>query len=152
MFQDFFYSPIGIVYIQANDQAIFDIGIIDKEVDTIPNHLTAICKTQLREYFAGSRTSFSLPLQLQGTAFEQAIYQTLRTIIFGTTISYGELAKKAGYPRAARAVGSAMQKNKLMLVVPCHRVLAAKNHLGGFAISLEKKKWLLHHENSSFKE
>jgi methylated-DNA-[protein]-cysteine S-methyltransferase len=104
-----------------------------------------LCETerQLAEYFAGKRTRFDLPLEPRGTQFQKKIWQALREIPFGQTRSYLDLAKAAGSPKAARAVGAANGKNPLSIVVPCHRVIGADGRLNGFAAGVEIKATLL---------
>jgi methylated-DNA-[protein]-cysteine S-methyltransferase len=101
---------------------------------------------QLEEYFAGTRREFDLPLDPQGTPFQQAAWMVLRTIPYGRTISYGQQAMQLGDPKKARAVGAANGKNPLSIVVPCHRVIGSTGHLTGFGGGLEAKSWLLDHE------
>jgi methylated-DNA-[protein]-cysteine S-methyltransferase len=98
---------------------------------------------QLEEYFAGERREFSLPLQPVGTPFQKAVWAALRTIPYGATISYGELARRIGQPSAARAVGAANGANPLPIIVPCHRVIGADRSLTGFGGGLETKRFLL---------
>ena len=97
---------------------------------------------QLREYFAGDRKEFTVPLRLQGTAFQCAVWQQLQKIPYGETGSYGQIAAQLGKPGAARAVGNACNKNNFLILIPCHRVCAAKN-MGGFALDLKIKQYLL---------
>lgn len=97
---------------------------------------------QLEEYFAGRRTEFDLPLKVSGTEFQRAVWQQLQKIPYGETRSYGQIAAVIGNPGAARAVGNACNKNKFLIVIPCHRVCAAQN-IGGFALDLELKRQLL---------
>ena len=107
---------------------------------------------QLTKYFAGQKIKkWNIPLFPQGTAFQQKVWKILYRIPYGHTLSYSELAKKAGYTKAVRAVGSACGKNPWLIVVPCHRVLA-KNGLGGFALGLQVKKYLLNKEKSKVDE
>jgi methylated-DNA-[protein]-cysteine S-methyltransferase len=101
---------------------------------------------QLRAYFAGERRDFDLPLALDGTPFQQRVWAALRDIPFGTTISYGELAKRVGQPTASRAVGAANGRNPIAVIVPCHRVIGADGRLTGFGGGLNRKRWLLQHE------
>jgi methylated-DNA-[protein]-cysteine S-methyltransferase len=101
---------------------------------------------QFREYFAGERTRFDLPLALEGTPFQKRAWSVLRRIPYGRTLTYGEQAVRMGSPRAARAAGSANGKNPVAVVVPCHRVVAAGGSLGGFGAGLPVKAWLLRHE------
>ena len=102
---------------------------------------------QLREYFAGHRKQFDLPLAPQGTAFQKSVWRQLQQIPYGITISYGELAKRVGNPNASRAVGSANGKNPLPIVIPCHRVIAGGGKLGGFSGGLDVKQILLRIES-----
>lgn len=101
---------------------------------------------QLEEYFAGTRREFDLPLDPMGTPFQQSVWMVLRLIPYGTTMSYGEQARRLGDPNKARAVGAANGKNPLSIVVPCHRVIGSTGHLTGFGGGLEAKSWLLDHE------
>jgi len=103
--------------------------------------------SQLEEYFAGTRREFDLPLDPAGTAFQQSAWNVLRTIPYGTTISYGQQAEQLGDPNKARAVGAANGKNPLSIVVPCHRVVGSNGQLTGFAGGLDVKSWLLDHEH-----
>ena len=98
---------------------------------------------QLSEYFAGRRTDFDLSLAPAGTAFQRAVWQRLREIPYAQTISYGELARRVGNPKAARAVGSANGANPLPIVIPCHRVIAGDGTVGGFGGGLPTKQILL---------
>src|SRR5579872_1493286 len=98
---------------------------------------------QLREYFAGERAEFDLPLAPEGTAFQRSVWRQLQEIPYGETISYGELARRVGNPKASRAVGSANGANPLPIVIPCHRVIAGDGTLGGFGGGLQTKETLL---------
>jgi methylated-DNA-[protein]-cysteine S-methyltransferase len=106
-------------------------------------------KKELADYFRGVPTTFStLPLDPRGTPFQLRVWQELRQIPWGRTISYQELAVRAGNPRACRAVGQANGANPLPLIIPCHRVIAADGSLGGYSSGLHRKKWLLEHEGA----
>lgn len=98
---------------------------------------------QLAEYFDGKRIHFDLPLAPEGTAFQRSVWRQLQEIPFGVTISYGELARRVGNPKASRAVGSANGANRLPIVIPCHRVIAGDGTLGGFSGGLPTKQTLL---------
>jgi methylated-DNA-[protein]-cysteine S-methyltransferase len=98
---------------------------------------------QLNDFFSGKRQSFSLPLDLEGTAFQKKVWEALLTIPFGETRSYGEIAKQIEKPKAVRAVGAASGKNRISIVVPCHRVIGSTGKLTGFAGGLETKARLL---------
>ncbi|MDP8979169.1 MAG: methylated-DNA--[protein]-cysteine S-methyltransferase [Acidobacteriota bacterium] len=98
---------------------------------------------QLREYFEGGRSEFELPLAPAGTQFQKAVWCRLREIPYGETISYGELAKRVGNPKASRAVGAANGQNPIPIVIPCHRVIGANGKLTGFGGGLPVKEALL---------
>lgn len=101
---------------------------------------------QLEEYFAGRRREFDLPLRLEGTAFQQRVWQVLMEIPYGVTWSYGELARRIDNPNASRAVGLANGRNPISILVPCHRVIGADGSLTGYGGGVERKRWLLAHE------
>ena len=101
---------------------------------------------QVADYFSGRRLSFDLPLELRGTSFQLRVWQELTRIPFAETRSYGDIAEQIGQPSAYRAVGNANGKNRIPLIVPCHRVLAAGGKLGGFTGGIGLKKRLLAHE------
>jgi methylated-DNA-[protein]-cysteine S-methyltransferase len=106
----------------------------------------AQAKQQLTDYFAGSLTEFNLPVQVQGTIFQQRVWEALSTIPYGTTMSYGEVAQQIGKPNASRAVGLANGQNPVSIIVPCHRVVGASGKLTGYGGGIERKQWLLNHE------
>jgi methylated-DNA-[protein]-cysteine S-methyltransferase len=113
-----------------------------------PTHavLAQAC-TQLGEYFAGQRRQFTLPLDLShGTPFQQQVWHALVAIGWGQTTQYGQLAQQLGRPQAARAVGMAVGRNPVSIIVPCHRVLGADGSLTGYAGGLDRKQDLLHRE------
>ncbi len=101
---------------------------------------------QLAEYFEGERTVFDVPLDPVGTAFQRSAWDALRSIPYGTTVSYGEQAERMGDRRKARAVGAANGRNPISIVVPCHRVVGANGALTGFAGGTDTKAWLIAHE------
>jgi len=101
----------------------------------------------LEDYFHGNPAPFpSLDLDLQGTSFQLRVWQELRKIPYGETITYRELARRLGNPKASRAVGQACGANPVPLIIPCHRVIAADGSLGGYSSGLERKRWLQRHE------
>jgi methylated-DNA-[protein]-cysteine S-methyltransferase len=102
--------------------------------------------TQIREYFEGRRKEFDLPLDLHGTTMQQRVWKRLLEVPFGQTLTYGELAKRAGSPKAARAAGAACGANPVWLVVPCHRIVGSTGNLQGYGGGLWRKKALLEHE------
>ena len=119
------------------------------ELETgLGSEVLAQAREQLNEYFARSRTTFDLPLDPAGSPFERRVWEALRAIPYGSTVSYGELARRLGDPRATRAVGAANGKNPIPIIVPCHRVVGARGELTGFGGGLDRKRWLLEHEGA----
>lgn len=116
------------------------------ETDDAARVVLQTATTQLEEYFAGDRQEFDLPLAPVGTDFQRAVWMLLRDIGFGTTTTYGRLALALGRPNASRAVGAAVGRNPIGLIVPCHRVLGESGALTGYAGGIERKTWLLQHE------
>ncbi len=142
-------SPLGVTKIIGDENGIASITILNNHEslsDIIPEVLEDAVY-QLKEYFAEERKSFSLTLNPQGTEFQKKVWDELLNIPFGKTISYLELSKKLGDPKAIRAVAAANGKNPLWIVVPCHRVIGSDGSLTGYAGGLHRKKWLLEHEN-----
>ncbi|HEX8955932.1 MAG TPA: methylated-DNA--[protein]-cysteine S-methyltransferase [Burkholderiaceae bacterium] len=101
---------------------------------------------QIEEFFAGTREHFDLPLDLRGTPFQQEVWRQLLRIPYGTTVSYGEHARAVGRPKAARAVGAAIGRNPVSIIVPCHRVVGSNGSLTDYAGGLARKRMLLEHE------
>ena len=141
-------TPLGITKIIGDENGISEISVLDEgEIsDKIPLELQEAVN-QLRDYFDGSRTDFTLKLNPKGTDFQQTVWKELGNIPFGKTMSYLDLAKKLGDPKVIRAAASANGKNPLWIVVPCHRVIGTDGSLTGYAGGLWRKKWLLEHEN-----
>lgn len=129
-------------------------GPVSQSEDLFPNHLMPVIEAVRQEvsaYFTGVPTHFAtLTLDPQGTPFQLRVWQELRRIPWGQTISYGELARRVGNPKASRAVGQANAVNPIPLIVPCHRVIAADGSLGGYSSGLDRKRWLLRHEGFRF--
>ncbi|WPY98799.1 methylated-DNA--[protein]-cysteine S-methyltransferase [Christiangramia sp. OXR-203] len=141
-------TPLGIATITGDENGVQEIKVDDStdESSETPEILqTAIL--QLQEYFSGRRQQFDLKLNPKGTDFQKKVWEELRNIPYGTTISYLELSRKLGDEKAIRAVASANGKNPLWIVVPCHRVIGSDGSLTGYAGGLHRKKWLLDLEN-----
>jgi methylated-DNA-[protein]-cysteine S-methyltransferase len=148
-------SPVGKVLLTANDRAITGLYLENQkyfpslaETAEAPSPILDLAQTQLAEYFALQRQRFDLPIAPQGTAFQQQVWQLLQQIPFGETISYGTLAQWYGQPKASRAVGAANGRNPISIIVPCHRVVASTGKLTGYAGGLDRKQWLLTHEQT----
>jgi methylated-DNA-[protein]-cysteine S-methyltransferase len=148
-------SPVGALTVVASDagvRAILWPGDDPARVRLIeaiedPGHrVIAATVVQLVEYFGGDRTEFDVPLDAVGTDFQRRAWAALRTIAYGTTVSYAEQAERMGDRRKARAVGAANGRNPISIIVPCHRVIGANGALTGFAGGTDTKAWLLAHE------
>ena len=146
-------TPLGITKITGDSDGLTSITILNSEeqlTDIIPESLEDAVY-QLNEYFNGSRKTFDLDLNPEGTDFQKRVWLRLQNIPFGKTTSYLELSRSLGDVKAIRAVAAANGKNPLWIVVPCHRVIGSDDSLTGYAGGLHRKKWLLEHE-SPFKQ
>ena len=137
-------SSIGPLTIAVNGEgAVESIWFGRKEMDANGGAACRHVVVQLREYLEGGRTAFDLELAPRGTAFQLAVWNELLTIPYGTTISYGELARRIGKPDAIRAVGAANGANPIPIVIPCHRVIGSNGSLTGYGGGLDIKRALL---------
>lgn len=150
MYYCYLDTPIGELLLAGEDGALAMIGFPkgsmrrDPEADWIYNEKPlATARQQLEEYFAGARKEFDLPLTLAGTEFQVSVLKALLEIPYGKTVSYGDIAKRIGRPRAVRAVGAANGRNPIPIVVPCHRVIGSSGDLTGFGGGLDTKEALL---------
>ena len=153
-------TPLGKLVLTSSGTALTGVYFPTSRRGPAPTHQTgwvevngegaeaellARARTQLDEYFARTRTTFDLPVEALGSAFEHRVWNALRTIPYGTTTTYGELGRQLG-DRHSRAVSLANDRNPIPIIVPCHRVIGAKGELTGFSGGLEQKRWLLEHE------
>jgi methylated-DNA-[protein]-cysteine S-methyltransferase len=147
-FTGYYSSPIGLLQIKNTQTHICEISFVDKI--TTPsfktNSLTENCIHQLDEYFNGKQNAFDLNLLQDGTLFQQQVWQQVCAIDYGKTSSYLTVAKLLGDENLTRAVGTANAKNKIAIVVPCHRVIGSDGNLTGYAWGLKRKQWLLDYE------
>ena len=140
-------TPIGRLVLEGDGDVLIGVWLPGerrhgrRDSDDVPPVLEEAA-TQLEEYFAGERTDFGLPMELDGTPFQREVWAELARIPYGETISYGELARRVGRPRGPRAVGQANGRNPIPIIVPCHRVLAS-NGIGGYGGGLKVKRALL---------
>ncbi len=146
-------TPVGELQLKSNGRAIVELllpggkrPLQRSASDDEPLLREAV--RQLKAYFAGKLTAFDLPLAPEGTAFQRRVWRALCDIPFGTTVSYGELARRIGQPTACRAVGAANGRNPIAIVIPCHRVIGSDKSLTGYGGGLKTKSWLLEHEAS----
>lgn len=146
----FYQTPVGKLYISEKDEKICRVSFSD-------DILADVCKTdlieetykQISQYFLGNRKNFDIPIILEGTKFQKKVWKALLTICYGQTVSYKDLAEMIDSPRAYRAVGNANNKNKIMIIVPCHRVVGSKGDLTGYSGGLDLKKFLLDLEKNN---
>ncbi len=143
-------SPVGRLFLTSNGEAITWL-FMEKQKDGLrptgdwrrDDNLFREAADQLRAYFAGELTEFDLPLAPVGTQFQQRVWAELQKIPYGSTINYGELARRVGNPKAARAAGAANGSNPISIIIPCHRVIGSNNHLTGYGGGIERKRFLL---------
>ena len=152
-------SPIGRLTVLADSGGVREIHFPNNEVFLLPDEALANAESkkclalaieQLKAYFDGRLKTFDLPLSLYGTFFQRSVWTQLQKVAYGTTASYGQIASALDKPKAARAVGMANNKNRVPIVVPCHRIIGSNGSLTGFAGGLDTKRWLLKHEGISF--
>ena len=147
-YKGYLKSNIGIICVEDNGEKLVSVQLCEAAARSNMSALTKRAINQLKEYFSGTRKSFDLPLEMNGTEFQLKVWNELCNIPYGETRSYKDIAEKIGNPKAVRAVGGANNKNKLMIVVPCHRVIGANDSLTGYAGGIEVKKKLLELEQS----
>jgi methylated-DNA-[protein]-cysteine S-methyltransferase len=142
-------SPVGQLRLTAEGDHIIAVSFLDDDppVDADDGESVPIlveARRQLVAYFAGERDAFELPLAPKGTEFQRRVWDELRTIAYGSTASYGEIARRLGMgPRGSRAVGLANGSNPIAIIVPCHRVIGANGRLTGYGGGLRRKEFLL---------
>lgn len=133
------YSITEITFVKGKD---------DIEDETTENLLIRQCKKQLDNYFKGKLKKFNIKYEYSGTPFQEKVWKELLNIEYGTTISYKELAQRIGSPKSVRAVANAVGKNKIGVIIPCHRIIGTNGTLTGYAGGIENKRYLLEIENS----
>ncbi len=149
---NYFESPIGEIELAAKEGMLMSVLFSKTEKGDRPKQVVTEsvlfdeAKNQFTNYFFKESTEFNLPLYLNGTVFQTNAWNALRTIPFGKTISYLDLAKKIGNVKAIRAAATTNGKNPFAIVIPCHRVIGSDASLTGYAGDLWRKKWLLNHE------
>jgi methylated-DNA-[protein]-cysteine S-methyltransferase len=149
MYATTYNSPFGLILISASENGIFSVSFVkDFNNHDSNSKLTATCMKQLDEYFSGKRKIFDLPLDAQGTSFQQQVWTVLQQIPYGKIVSYLDIAKLLGDPGKIRAVGNANGKNPIAIIVPCHRVIGSDGSLTGYAGGLDKKRRLLQLEGA----
>ncbi len=143
-------TPVGALTVVVGAEGVTEISFDLSPPEGSEEDPALDAAAQLRAWVRGERRSFNLPLAPEGTAFQRGVWVALQALPFGTTSTYGELAKAVGRPvGAARAIGAANGANPIAIVVPCHRVVGADGTLTGYAGGLERKRWLLAHERAA---
>jgi len=143
-------TKLGLIRLEADEEFLYALHFVEQRLcpNKRPTPLLRSVIKQLGEYFDGKRKDFDIPVSAAGTVFQQSVWEKLREIPYGSTITYGELAQQIGDPDAARAVGTANGCNPISIVIPCHRVIGGNGKLVGYAGGLWRKQWLLEHEAS----
>ena len=150
MFCDYFSSPVGLLLIEADDEAIASLSFQEKQEEQIQScAVIKKCIEELKEYFSGERKSFDVPLAPLGTPFQQEVWNQLLKIPFAKTISYLQLARQLGDEKKIRAAGTANGKNPIAIIIPCHRVIGSDGNMVGYGGGLWRKKWLLELESGA---
>ena len=148
LFTVYYESPIGFLEVQTTEGGLRAVSFtLEKIVVEKENIYNQLAVKQLDEYFKNERTEFDIPLDLEGTDFQLRVWRELSKIPFGKTKSYMDIAKALGDPKAIRAVGTSNGRNKISIIIPCHRVIGSDGSLTGYAGGMERKKWLLDFEN-----
>ncbi len=151
-------SSVGKITLVADNVSLRAIYWLNQKPDRVKfpdlenndsNHVLKSAVKQLKAYFSGTRREFDISLRPVGTVFQEEVWLALRSISYGETVSYSDIAKQIGRPKAVRAVGAAIGKNPLSLMIPCHRVIGANGKLTGFAGGLSTKEFLLNLENQT---
>jgi methylated-DNA-[protein]-cysteine S-methyltransferase len=139
----FISTPLGPVRATEEDGALTGLTFAEEAGPAVVGALLEETARQITAYFAGILRAFTVPVRLKGTPFQEAVWAALQSIRYGETVTYAELAERAGHPGAARAAGAAAGANPVLIVVPCHRVTGPKGQLTGYAGGLDVKRRLL---------
>lgn len=151
LYYTYYQSPVGLLKIGGTDNYISELSFVDNKEQVTHgepgvSEIMHQCTEELIEFFNGKRRNFDIPVYQEGTAFQQRVWGELLNIPFGKTISYLELAKHLGDIKMVRASASTSGKNKIAIIIPCHRVIGSDKSLVGYGGGLWRKKWLLQHE------
>ena len=148
MEKSYYKSPIGILEIICENNKLVSLKLVDYcEKSNIETDFIKDIKKQLDEYFLGKRTIFNIKINPKGTDFQKLVWSELPNIPYGKIKSYSEIAAATGNKNAQRAIGNACNKNPIMIIIPCHRVISKNNNLGGYAYGRSIKQKLLNIEN-----
>lgn len=146
-FIGYYESPIGVIKVVTDECFVRKVEFVDKvDIATVSPEILSKVLTQLDEYFKGYRMEFELDYVLEGTEFQKSVWKALSEIPYGSLVSYKDIADSINNPKACRAVGNANNKNKLSIIIPCHRVIGSNQRLIGYEWGLDRKQWLIEHE------
>ena len=164
LYSSLFDTQLGQMIAIADEQLLYLLEFIDgrgvdREIEKLQEKLQAtiisgrtsiidLIEKEMQYYFDGTLSTFTTPMQLTGSSFQQSVWHELQKIPYGQTISYREIATRIGNPRACRAVAQANGANQLAIIIPCHRVINANKQLGGYAGGVNRKQWLLNNEKN----
>ena len=148
-YYQYYKSPLGWLKLHSDELRLKSVTFVEDseilEQLPLPEILSQVI-VQLDEYFEGNRILFNLTLDLEGTIFQKQVWQLVQQVNFGKTKNYGDIARELGSTRFSRAVGMANGKNPIPIIIPCHRIIGMNGRLTGYSGGLERKKWLLLHE------
>lgn len=144
----YYESPIGLLEVITDEKYLLEVKFVDK-IQGESRHPEILKRTlvQLDEYFKGLRVKFDLDYMLNGTDFQKSVWNALAQIPYGSVTPYKDIATLVGNPKACRAVGNANNKNKLSIIIPCHRVIGSNHSLTGYEWGLDRKQWLIDFES-----
>mgnify|MGYP002637846978 CR=1 FL=1 len=152
-------SPVGRIFLVAQDDILIRLEFADQphalggpSGPTAGSQFLADTRRQLEAYFEDRQHVFDISLKLQGSSFQEKVWNALLDLSVGETLSYSQFANRIGHPDAIRAVGAANGRNPISIIIPCHRLIGTDGHLTGYAGGLEAKRWLLRHEGHKVEE
>lgn len=149
-YQTYLQTPLGLLKIEGTEASVTSVLFVSDEDKKLPSAPPVLidCKSQLQEYFGGTRKNFDVPVRPEGTEFQKKVWSELMKIPFGESTSYSAIAKQIKNHEAARAVGLANGKNQIAIIIPCHRVVGSGGQLTGYAAGIWRKRWLLEMEKN----
>lgn len=148
----YYFSPIGKIKISSDESSITGLDFVDENEEKSDENQPGVLKealVQLDEYFNGKRKEFDIKLKISGTEFQNKVWRELINVPYGETRTYKDIAEAVNNSKACRAVGGANNKNKIAIIIPCHRIIGSSGTLTGYAGGLWRKEWLLQHENKN---
>lgn len=143
-------TPVGILTLLSTQKGLAELRKLNKKSDQklLQEEGLNQFNSELNEYFLGTRKQFDLPLDMEGTDFQKAVWKAVAKVPYGKVVTYSDLAKQIGHPKAVRAVGTALGKNPVCIVVPCHRVVPKSGGIGNYAYGASMKQWLIDFEKT----